>query len=113
MIFGYLPSFWKAQEMTHSNWASLLLFSKIWRGIFVVIMITTVTTITTIAVLGLTSTTSIATVLALIVLVGTKELANAHHSRFSLRLAKLVNVGICALALVFAIILVVTITDLL
>lgn len=81
-------------------------------------MITTVTTITTttvtaVAVLGFTAAISIAAVITLMLLLATRELANAGHSRFSLRIARLVGVGILPLLMAFAAIVVVKITELL
>lgn len=75
--------------------------------------VTTVSTITTIAALGLTSTTGIAVLATLILFLGTKELAGTGHSRFTLRLARLVSIGIWALAMTFAVILAVRISELL
>ena len=74
---------------------------------------TTVTTITTIAAMGLTAAISMAAAVILVLFLGTKELASAGSSDFSLRVARFLGIGIVPLILVFAVIMVVKIIEVL
>ena len=75
--------------------------------------VTTVTTVTTIAALGLTAAVSIAAVVLLVLFLTTKELAGASGSRFSLRIAKFVSVGILPLVMAFVVIVAMKIVEVL
>ncbi len=75
--------------------------------------VTTVTTVTTIAALGFTGIINIAAVVLLMLFLTTKELAGASSSGFSLRIAKLVSVGILPLVMVFAVTVVMKIVEVL
>ena len=75
--------------------------------------VTTVTTVTTIAAMGLTSAIGIAGAVALVLFLATKEVAGARGSGFSLRLTKSLNVGILPLVMAFAVIVALTITEVL
>lgn len=74
---------------------------------------TTVTTVTAIAAMGLTAAIGMAAAVILILFLSTKELASAGSSRFSLRVARFLSIGIMPLAMVFAVIVVVKIIELL
>ena len=56
--------------------------------------------------MGLTTALGIAATVSLIIFLVTKELANAHRSGPSMRIAKFANVGIWPLTAVFAILII-------
>lgn len=74
---------------------------------------TTVTTVTTIAAMGLAAAISMAAAVILVLFLGTKELAGAGSSGFSLRVARFLGIGIVPLIIVFAVIMVVKIIEVL
>lgn len=78
-------------------------------------MITTVTvsTVTTMVAMGLTAVVTIAAVVSLLCFLVTRELASAHGSSTSLRVAKFLSVGILPLAMAFAVIVAVRIAEVL
>ena len=73
----------------------------------------TVTTITTIAAMGLTAVISIAVVATLIAFLAIKELAGASNSGSPRRVSRFLNVGILPMAMAFAVILAVKISEVL
>ena len=75
--------------------------------------VTTVTTVTTIAAMGLTAAVSIAGAVVLVLFLATKEVASVGGSSFPLRLTKSLNVGILPLVMAFAVIVALTITEVL
>ncbi len=74
---------------------------------------TTVTTVSTIAAMGLTAAISMAAIVTLIGFLVTKELADASYSRPQQHIVKFLSIGILPLIIVFAIIVVVKITEVL
>ena len=78
-------------------------------------MISTVTisTVTTVLVMGLTAVIGIVAVIALMLFLITRELASAHGSSTSLRVAKFLSVGILPLAMAFVVIVAVRIVEVL
>ena len=75
--------------------------------------VTTVTTVTAIAAMGLTAAVSIAGAVILVLFLATKEVAGARGSSFPLRLTKALNVGILPLVMAFAVLVALTITEVL
>ena len=71
----------------------------------------TITTITTIAAMGLTAAISMAAIITLIGLMATKELSGATNLNSPQRIARFLGVGILPLIMVFAVVVVVKITE--
>lgn len=76
-------------------------------------MITAAATETTGAMLGITTAIGIAAAVGLIVLLTTRELANASDTGFSAKLAKFAGIGILPLAIAFAFVIAVKIIEIL
>lgn len=72
---------------------------------------TTVITVTTVAAMGLTAVVSIVAVVCLILFLVVKELASADGSPISLRIVQFLSVGILPLVMAFAIIVAVTVFE--
>ena len=75
--------------------------------------VTTVTTVTAMAAMGLTAAISIAATVILIFFLTVKELASNSNASFPVRLTRFLNVSVLPLIMVFAVIVTITIVEIL